>query len=131
MQDVSIRLANRCDALAAVGEAAAKSGISIEGGGAWGCGGHDVAHFLFEDGEAARLALAENGIEVLAVRNIVTVRLVQDQAGQLGKLCRAMADAHVSIEVLYSDHNGNLILVVDDESGAQAVADRWTKRAGV
>ena len=35
MQDVSIRLENRPGALAEMGEALARAGISIEGGGAW------------------------------------------------------------------------------------------------
>ena len=41
-------------------------------------------------------------------------RLKQDVPGQLGLLTRRMAEAGVNIEVLYSDHDHQLILVVDD-----------------
>ncbi len=127
MQDLTIHLENRPGALAEMGEGLARKGISIEGGGAWVVGENGVAHFLFKDGERARIALQDAGIEVLAVRETVTQRLRQDEPGQLGKLCRAMADAGVNIEVLYSDHDGNLILVVDDRDRAQQVSDIWTK----
>ena len=36
-----------------------------------------------------------------------------------------MADARVDIEVLYSDHGGNLILVVDETCIAERVSKSW------
>jgi hypothetical protein len=39
-----------------------------------------------------------------------------------------MADAGVSIEVLYSDHDRNLILVVDDMEKGRAVSEAWAAR---
>jgi hypothetical protein len=36
-----------------------------------------------------------------------------------------MADAGVNIEVLYSDHNNQLILVVDDMARGREVAAGW------
>ena len=47
---------------------------------------------------------------MLAVNDVVAQRLNQDQPGQLGKFTRRMADAGVNIEVLYSDHDHQLIL---------------------
>jgi hypothetical protein len=125
MQDVSIQLDHRPGALAAMGEALARAGISIEGGGAWVAGGIGAAHFLFENGEAARVALESAGIRVLAVRDVVVQRLRQAVPGQLGLLTRRMAEAGVDIEVLYSDHQGQLILVVDDVGRAAEVSRRW------
>jgi hypothetical protein len=49
----------------------------------------------------------------VAERDVVQ-RLRQDEPGQLGKISRRMAEAGVNIEVLYSDHANQLILVVDD-----------------
>ena len=77
------------------------------------------------DGNAARATLENAGIEVLGVRETVTVRLAQNEPGQLGKLCGAMADAGVNIEALYSDHTGSLILVVDRPGAARDVARSW------
>jgi hypothetical protein len=42
-----------------------------------------------------------------------TQRLNQTEPGQLGKISRRMAEAGVNIEALYSDHDHQLILVVD------------------
>ena len=44
---------------------------------------------------------------------------------QLGELARAMADAGVNIEVLYSDHDHRLILLVDDPAAGRRVVDAW------
>jgi hypothetical protein len=89
--------------------------------------GKGVAHFLFEDGTAARRALEAGGIRVVAERDVLLQRLNQAQPGQLGKLTRSMAEAGVNIEVLYSDHNHQLILVVDNLEKGQAVSEAWTR----
>jgi hypothetical protein len=128
VQDVSIRLTNEPGALAAMGEALARAGISIEGGGAWIVGDAGAAHFLFHNGHAARRALETAGIEVLDVRDVVVQRLKQDVPGQLGELTRRMAEAGVNIEVLYSDHDHQLILVVDDVQKARAISAEWSAR---
>jgi len=130
MKDIAIELDNRPGALAEMGEALGRSGVSVEGGGAWVVDGRGVAHFLFNDGDAARDALEAAGIRVLAVRDVVVQRLKQAVPGQLGKLARRMAEAGVNIEVLYSDHNNQLILVVDDVEKGRAVADAWSKESG-
>ena len=78
---------------------------------------------------AARQALAAAGIEVLQEREVLIQRLNQDQPGQLGKISRLMAEAGVNIEVVYSDHNNQLILVVDDPVKGQAVSDAWKRNA--
>lgn|SRR5262245_6650827 len=125
MQDVAIALENRPGALAEMGEALGRAGVSIEGGGAFVVDGHGVGHFLFADGEAARNALEAVGIKVLAVREVVVQRLNQGQPGQLGKLTRRMAEAGINIEVLYSDHDHQLVLVVDNVETGRAVAAAW------
>ena len=125
MQDVSIVLENRPGALAEMGEALGRSGISIEGGGAWVVDGKGAAHFLFADGNAARAILEAVGIQVLEVRDVVVQRLKQAVPGQLGQLTRRMADAEVNIEALYSDHDHQLVLVVDNLDKARTIAAAW------
>lgn len=124
-RDLSIHLDNRPGTLAEMGEALGRAGVSVEGGGAWVVDGRGVAHFLFEDGAAARRALEAANIRVIAEREVVTLRLKQAVPGQLGQLTRRMAEAGVNIEVLYSDHDHQLILVVDDVVRARAVAEEW------
>jgi hypothetical protein len=131
MRDLAIRLENRPGALAEMGEALGNAGVSVEGGGAFVFDGKGIAHFLFEDASAARKALEEKGIEVLEEREVLVQRLNQDQPGQLGKISRMMAEAGVNIEVIYSDHQNQLILVVDDFGKGQAVSEMWTSGAKI
>ena len=130
MKDLAIVLEDRLGALAEMGEALGRAGVSVEGGGAWVVDGRGIAHFLFADGAAARQALEAAGIQVLAEREVVVQRLKQDVAGQLGLLTRRMAEAGVNIEVLYSDHDHRLILVVDDPARGREVAAAWSRESG-
>ncbi|MCO5997027.1 ACT domain-containing protein [Actinoallomurus rhizosphaericola] len=123
MHDLTIELDDEPGALAAMGEALGAGGVSVEGGGVFVVGGRAVAHFLFDDGVAASAALRAAGLRVTACREVLARRLDQDRPGQLGAISRALADAGVNIEVLYSDHDHRLILVVDDpRAGAEATA---------
>jgi hypothetical protein len=121
VKDLAIMLEDRPGALAEMGEALGRAGVSVEGGGAFG----SIAHFLFSDGAAAREALDRAGIRVIAEREVLVQRLKQDEAGQLGKISRRMADAGVNIEVMYSDHDNQLILVVDDIEKGRPVSEAW------
>ena len=131
MRDLTIRLENRPGALAEMGEALESAGVSIEGGGGFIFDGRGIAHFLFDDTVVARKALEEKGIEVLEDREVLVQRLNQNQPGQLGKISRMMAEAGVNIEVIYSDHQNQLILVVDDLEKGRAVSDAWKRGASI
>jgi hypothetical protein len=127
MKDLSIELENRPGALAAMGEALGAAGVSVEGGGVFVANGVGVAHFLVEDASAARAALEAAGIRVVAVNDVLIQKLRQDEPGQLGKIARRMAEAGVNIEVQYSDHDHNLILVVDDAERGRVVSEEWMR----
>ena len=127
MKDLAIALENRPGALAEMGDVLGHAGLSIEGGGAWVINGQSVAHFLFEDGATARCALEAAGIRVLEGRDVLVQRLNQAEPGQLGKISRRMAEAGVNIEVLYSDHAHQLILVVDDIAKGRALSEAWAR----
>jgi hypothetical protein len=121
MYDVSIDLPDEPGALARFGEALGAAGVSLEGGGVFTVAGIGRAHFLVEDGEAARQALASAAFGTAAIRPALIRRLKQDVPGQLGAIARALAEAGVNIETQYSDHTNRLVLVVDDmEAGEQA-----------
>ena len=133
MQDIALTLENRPGTLAEMGAALGRAGVSVEGGGAWVVKGMGVAHFLVADGNTARVALEAAGIRVDEVRDVLVQKLNQSETGQLGKLTRRMADAGVNIEVLYSDHEHQLVLVVDDFAKGRVVSEKWTreKNAGL
>lgn len=130
MKDLAIELDDRPGALAEMGEALARAGVSIEGGGVFVAGGRGIAHFLFTDGGAARVALEAASIRVVKESEVLVQRLHQGVPGQLGKLARRMAEAGVNIEVQYSDHDHQLILVVDDLARGREVSAAWMAERG-
>ena len=125
MIDLGIELDDRPGALAEMGEALGRAGVSIEGGGVFVVNGVGVAHFLFADGAAARAALEAAGIRVVEENEVLIQTLRQGEPGQLGKLARKMAEAGVNIRVQYSDHDHRLILVVDDPVRGREVSEQW------
>ncbi|WP_103070470.1 amino acid-binding ACT domain-containing protein [Aquimarina sediminis] len=127
MKDLAIRLGNHPGALAEMGEILEKAGVSVEGGGAWVIGDSGEAHFLFKEADKAKEALTKAGIQVVKENRILVQRLKQDQPGQLGKITRLMQQAGVNIQALYSDHDNQLILVVDDYEKGKVVSDNWSK----
>ena len=127
MKDLLIALEDRPGALAEMGDALGRAGVSIEGGGASVVNGQGVAHFLFEHGTAARNALQAAGIRVLEERDVLVQRLNQAEPGQLGRISRRMAEAGVNIEVLYSNHDHQLVLVVDDITTGRKVSEAWKR----
>ena len=125
MFDVSIELPGKPGSLARFGEALGAAGVSLEGGGVFTVDGVGHAHFLVEDGEAARAALDQAGLGTATVRPVLIRRLKQEVPGQLGAIARALGDAGVNIETQYSDHANRLILVVDDMETAESVTSDW------
>jgi hypothetical protein len=127
MKDLTLRIEHSPGALAHVGEALGRAGVSIEGGGAFAVEGTGVAHFLVRDADlaAARAAL---GAKLVSQREVLVQKLEQGTPGQLGAICRKMAAAGVNIEVLYSDHSNQLILVVDDLARGRLVSEEWMRR---
>ena len=125
MYDIAIALPGQPGSLARFGEALGAAGVSLEGGGVSTVGGVGHAHFLVEDGEAARAALEQAGLGAATVRPVLIRRLKQEVPGQLGSIARALADARVNIETQYSDHANRLILVVDDMATAERATSDW------
>lgn len=62
----------------------------------------------------ARRALADAGIETLAVREVLLVPRAQDPPGELGRLMQQLIDAGVQLDVQYGDHNHRKVFAVDD-----------------
>lgn len=125
MFDVSIELPDQPGSLARFGEALGAAGVSLEGGGVFTANGVGHAHFLVEDGEAARAALEQAGLGTATIRPVLIRRLKQEIPGQLGAIARALGNAGVNIETQYSDHANRLILVVDNMDAAEQATTEW------
>jgi len=127
MKDLEIKLENKIGMLALLGETLGKNKISLEGGGVFQCGDEAIAHFLVEEAERAQAVLAEVGIKILKINDVIIQKLRQDVPGQLGLFCRKLADANVNILTQYSDHSNQLIIVVDDYEKARQVSAEWMR----
>lgn len=125
MKDLTIILKDEPGALAEMGEVLGRAGVSLEGGGVFVSQGMGVAHFLVDDEIKAKEILTSHNITVTEVNLVLIQKLKQDVPGQLGKICRMMADNNVNIRVQYSDHSNQLILVVDDYEKGKEVSKRW------
>ena len=127
MKDLEIVLDNKPGTLALMGETLGRNNISLEGGGVFQTGNTSIAHFLVEDAEKARKVLAEAGITVTHIHEVLIQKLKQGVPGQLGKFCRRLANAGVNILVQYSDHSNQLIIVPDDLQKGKQVSEEWMK----
>lgn len=125
MKDLTIILKDEPGTLAKMGEVLGAAGVSLEGGGVFVHHGTGVAHFLVQDAVTAERALQSHNITVAEVNDVLIQRLRQDVPGQLGKICRMMADHGVNILVQYSDHSNQLILVVDDHDKGKQISKQW------
>lgn len=125
MYDIEIQMSNEPGQLALMGDTLGAAGISVEGGGMFLVDGVGVAHFLVHDGPGAADALRDGGMKVPTCREVIVQHLDQETPGQLGLFCAAMAEAGVNIEVLYSDHDHQLVVVVDDPERGRAVSEQW------
>ncbi|MDR7131328.1 hypothetical protein J2X69_003689 [Algoriphagus sp. 4150] len=125
MKDLEITIENKAGTLALLGETLGKHSISLEGGGVFGNGEHSIAHFLVEEADRAKEVLAQVGITVTKINDVIVQKLQQDVPGQLGTFCRELANAHVNILTQYSDHSNQLIVVVDNYEKAKEISDKW------
>ncbi len=130
MQDIEVHLPDRPGALADLGQALGEAGVSLEGGGVFTLDGRAVAHYLVHDGARALRAVGDAGLGPAVVRDVVLAQLDQEVPGQLGTLARRLGDAGVNVLVQYSDHAGNLVLLVADEDAAtcREVVAHWGSR---
>ena len=127
MKDLEIILENKPGMLALLGETLGNNKISLEGGGVFQNGKNAIAHFLVEEADKARVVLADEGITVSKISDVVIQKLRQDVPGQLGMFCRRLTDAGVNILTQYSDHTNQLIVVVDDYNKAKRISEEWMK----
>ena len=127
MKDLEIILENKVGMLALLGETLGKNKIGLEGGGVFADGEFAIAHFLVEEAEKAKQVLAQAGIKVAKINDVIIQKLRQDVPGQLGMFCRKLADADVNILTQYSDHSNQLIVVPNNYEKAKKVSEEWMK----
>ncbi len=117
--DFTVILEHRVGALAELGEALGAAGVNIDGISATICQGEGVIHVLVEDAEGARRVFQQKGYTVREEREVLVVE-AEDRPGELGRLCRKMADAGVNLDLVYLATNTRIVLGTADLERARA-----------
>jgi hypothetical protein len=119
LKDIKVRLENRPGTLADLGEALGETGVNIEGL-CGPCEMEGVAHILVDDVKSARIALEKAGFEVIEEGDVLVLD-VKDKPGELGNVCRRIADAGINIDFFYAATRTRVVLGVDDIEKAKSV----------
>ena len=108
---------DRPGVLAEVGEILGSAEVNIQTLAASNFHGQGAIHLVVDDGEEAGETLQANGFKVTETRPVLVATL-EDRPGELGRYCRRLADAGVTIAAAYVARRGagetELILAVDD-----------------
>jgi hypothetical protein len=118
-KDLEVVLKDEPGTVASMGEALGSAGINIEGIGGFVVGGEGIAHLLVSDAPGARAAIEGAGHQVRGEREVLVVD-VEDKAGEIGRVCRKLADAGVNIDLVYPTNKGQLVVGVDDMDKARS-----------
>ena len=118
-KDLKVILEDRPGTLADLGEALGKAGINIDGICGFPCEGKGIIHVLVDDSVTARKALEKGGIEVKGERQVMVLDII-DRPGELGSICRRIADAGVNIDLVYLATKTRIVLGVSDFEKAKS-----------
>lgn len=122
LEEITVTVDDKPGVLAEVGELLGRSGINIESLSASSYNGLGVLHLVVDDGEDAGELLRQSGYKVEGVRVVMTTTL-DDRPGELGRYCRKLANAGVTISSAYVMKRGGgeseLIIAVDDLDAAR------------
>jgi hypothetical protein len=122
LEEITIEGDDSPGLLAEIGEALGRSGVNIETLAAFSHEGRGYVQLVVDDEEDAAEALKVAGVEVATSRPVMLVTL-DDRPGELGRYCRKLAEAGVTISGVYLSKRGGgeteLIFTVDDLEAAQ------------
>jgi hypothetical protein len=119
LKDLKIRLDNRPGTLADLGEALGENNVNIEGF-CGPCDGEGNTRILVSDLTSARKALEKSGIDVLEVNDVLVLD-IEDKPGELGVICRKIANAGVNIDFFYAASKTRVVLGVSNLEKAKSV----------
>ena len=112
-KDLTVILKDVPGTFASMGEALGSAGINIDGICGFPAAGEGIVHLLVEDTAGARKAIEGAGHEVRGERDVLVVD-VQDKPGEVGRVCRKIADAGVNLDLIYEIPGPKLVLGPDD-----------------
>jgi hypothetical protein len=117
--DLAVTVADQPGVLAALGEAAGRAGVNLQGVCGVAAGPASVVHLLVDDADGARAALEQAGFADVVAREVVVVD-VEDRPGALGEQARRVADAGVNLDLIYLATGPRLVLCAADLEALRA-----------
>jgi hypothetical protein len=121
LEEIVIVTEDEPGVLADIGEVLGRGGVNIETLSASAHQGEGVIRLVVDDGEHAADVLATSGYQVEGARPVLTATL-DDRPGELGRYCRRLANAGVTISSAYVAKRGGgeteVIFSVDDLENA-------------
>jgi hypothetical protein len=117
--DLTIGLANGPGSLGAACEALGRAGVNIEAACGIVVDDRPELHVLIADAERATRTLIDSGFVILAQRQVVALP-VENRPGAAATLLRRLADAGVSLDLIYTTLDGRVVLGAQDTAGLRA-----------
>ena len=122
--EIVVETEDRPGVIAEIGELFGQARVNIKAAAAFSQNGSGHLHFVVDNADRALAALKVGGWKVTAKREVLSVSL-GDEAGELGRYARRLAEAGVNITALYTagERAGDkeLIVAVDDLAAARRV----------
>jgi len=122
--EIVVETEDRPGVIAEIGELFGQARVNIKAAAAFSQNGSGHLHFVVDNADRALAALKVGGWKVTAKREVLSVSL-GDEAGELGRYARRLAEAGVNITALYTagERAGEreLIVAVDDLAAARRV----------
>jgi len=115
-----VTVENRPGTLGDIAQALGNAGVNIEGIQGMPCEGWGVIHMMVNNDEGAQKALDAAGVRY-TTREVLLLNL-PNEPDALGRVARTMGQAQINIDAVYSTASGQVVLGVDDLTGAQEVA---------
>lgn len=107
--DLTIGLAHRPGTLAMACDVLGHAGVNIEAAVGLVLDDRPIFHVLVGDAERAVRALIDAGFEILGQRQVLAMP-VENRPGAAAVLLRRVADAGVSLDLLYTTLDGRVVL---------------------
>jgi hypothetical protein len=119
-KDLTVNAPNRPGTFDALRDATAGAGVAIEGLCAFATMGQKTFHLLTSDEQApaARRAIQDAGLEVRLEREVFVLP-VTGGSSAMSEVARRLAQAEVSIDLLYLAPGDRLVIGVDSIDRAQ------------
>lgn len=122
LEEIIVTVDDNPGTLAEIGELLGRADVNIQTLSASTHNGNAFVHLVVDDGEDAAEMLESNGFKVEGTRAVMAATL-DDRPGELGRYCRKLADAGVSISAAYVARRmggeTEVIFAVDDLDAAR------------